>query len=284
MTARQAEVSRARQRFDLTALEQALCLMSLAALGRALGPKSGLIPPEVPGAALAEPLAWLLSGKGEGDRRTASAASGMAARFLVTEPPRFSPLQTALLADRIPALMSERIGDWFDTRLGRSLSAQPAEAGFLADPIALTAFGGFDHRVALARVIRATLRHEVLLFPPPDPIPTSSPATQWLMIAIDPAVWPRARGHSAQALKQRIEATALLVAETRGWASFWDQWLLLRARQAGRTLPASLATLPLLAEGVAALDGAAGEDPPACAGGWREAAPGYAGALLRRSL
>ena len=109
--------------------------------------------------------------------------------------------------------------------------------------------------------------------PEPVALPTFSNDFWWVLIGTFSDSTP---------LGTALRAAGAESSAGMGWAGFWEQYLLLRARGAGGELPTGAELLPLVRFDVRALDSGAHEpeDPDAARRGWREEGPGWALSLV----
>ena len=195
------------------------------------------------------------------------AASEARQRFLMGTPQNWQPYQMALLPRVSSAIPKGILGRWEKLHPGTPRSA----AAFLLGALGRTAWSSLAFRRRAALCLNARLSQEVLMAPDPAPMPLLSDALWWILLSLAET------NEELSASFTRIAETAMA---TKGWAGFWDQYLLHRVAKRGGALPELAVKLPLCLMGAAALSADEVQDPVAVRSGWRTEAPNWASALI----
>ena len=139
----------------------------------------------------------------------------------------------------------------------------------LVSPLVQDAFANALFRQDIARIALGYVSARVIFHPGTPPTVQLAPQTLLLLILARPVP-------AEPTLPEGLAALCQVVAATKGWAGFWDQWILNLARQkSGWTLPAAALRLPMVLHGPAALAGTDDTDPDICTTSWRQSAPAY---------
>lgn len=201
------------------------------------------------------------------------ASSDHAARlFLMKAPAAWSAYQADLLPrprGLTARLLSRRK---HRTRIGKAQDPAP----YLLAALGQSAWSGLHFRRQAARRLHTQLRQEVLMSPGMTAPPVLSTPFWWLLLSASSVSEP-----SLHAACNRESAKAL---DASGWAGFWDQYLLHRAGNIGRSFPAAIEELPLLKSSESALAADAENETAMARPGWRNEAPDWAAALIGKRI
>lgn len=247
------------------ALEAALADAALSALDRALGSPGPSVAPKS-----LERLFPIPSASARRGRRRAERA---ASRLAPKDTGGLSRFQARILSDALaPGEWGERWRRLFD-RMLRRRPEPPAILDPARRALAASVWSAPPFRRAVSLRLYRSLRHEVLMTPEPFEFPGLSSDFWWVLIAAFSDSTP---------LGKALKAAGSESGAAKGWAGFWEQYLLLRAQRAGGNLPGGMDQLPLVGREVRALHPASDDpdDPVAARPGWRDARPGWAVSLI----
>jgi len=204
--------------------------------------------------------------------------------FQINTAPNLTLAQMTLVEAARPktgvARLTARLRAWLHRTLRRP-TPLAHDAAHFTHIWAADAFGTYGFQAQTARSLQDDLEGRVLLWPQESRPPRLSPITcWWLASQLEAAdITGLSPGHTTRLLVALSEYAETL-AQQKGWAGFWDQYLHHRAAQNGLTTPKPLANLPLISHGAQALATDPKSDCAQALPDWRSTAPAYAPALF----